>query len=173
MDACIAINLLATDRVEDISRVLGIRFLMVTQAAKECGEVYQAQQTHLVRRRSASPDDLPFAEVLTLDDSELDVYVELARDIDDGEAATIAVARSRALHMATDDRKARRIATQLGLAAPTGTTTILRDYADAAKLTPTELTMILRSVRDHANYIPRHIDDNIKWWISAISIPPT
>lgn len=172
LDACIAINLLATNRIEDISKVLDIRFLMVAQAAKECGEVHMVQQTQVVRRRSAPPNDVPFAEVLALDKSEIEAYVELARDIDDGEAATIAVARSRSLHMATDDRKARRIATSVGLAAPIATTTMLRNYANAACLTAAELAMILRSVRDQANYVPRHVDDNIDWWLNAIAIPP-
>lgn len=104
------------------------------------------------------------AQVLTLVESEIDTYVELARDIDDGEAATIAIARSRSLAMATDDRKARRFAVEAGLAVPTDTATILRQYAEATGLTPREIAALLQQVRDEATYVPRHADKNFDWW---------
>ncbi|MFD7655999.1 hypothetical protein ACFV4N_18660 [Actinosynnema sp. NPDC059797] len=168
LDACIAINLVATNHAEDIAESLGIRFLMVRQAVNECGELDVVQDHVVVRRRSAPADVPPLAKVLTLVESELDVYVELARDIDDGEAATIAVARSRSLAIATDDRKARRVAVEVGLATPTGTTALLREYAEATGSTPQQLAALLRRVRDEASYVPRHTDENFTWWQQAI-----
>jgi predicted nucleic acid-binding protein len=164
LDACIAINLFATDRAEDIATVLDIRFLMAKQAATECGELHVFQETIVVRRRGAGSDTPPLAHVLTLVESEIDAYVELARDIDDGEAATIAMARSRSLAMATDDRKARRVAVEAGVAMPKGTTTILRQYAEATGLTPHGIAVVLQRVRDEASYVPRRADENFDWW---------
>jgi predicted nucleic acid-binding protein len=168
LDACIAINLLATDRVEEIAKVLDLRFLMVRQAATECGELHVVGEDVVVRRRGASAETPPLAEVLTLVESEVDAYVELARDIDDGEAATIAIARSRSLDIATDDRKARRVAVEIGLARPTSTTSILRAYAEVNGLTHQETAAVLQCVRDEASYIPRHTDENSDWWQQAI-----
>lgn len=164
LDACIAINLLATNCAEDIASVLGIHFIMAKQAAMECGELCVLEEKLAVRRRGAPPDAPPLAEVLSLAESEFGAYVELARDIDDGEAATIAIARSRSLSMATDDRKARRVAVEAGLAAPTGTTTIMRQYAEVAGLAPQKIAALLQRIRDEASYVPRHADENFDWW---------
>jgi predicted nucleic acid-binding protein len=169
LDACIAINLLATDCAEGIAAVLDIRFLMAKQAANECEDLDILQEKIIVRRRVATSDASPFAEALTLVESEIDAYVELARDIDDGEAATIAIARSRSLTMATDDRKARRVAVEKGLATPIGTTTILRQYTDITNLAPQQIAILLRRVRDEASYVPRHTDENFDWWQQNIS----
>jgi predicted nucleic acid-binding protein len=170
LDACIAINLLATDCAEDIAAALGIRFLMAKQAATECGELHVLQEKIVVRRRAAASDIPPLAEVLTLIGSEIDLYVELARDIDDGEAATIAIARSRSLAMATDDRKARRVAVAAGLVMPTGTTAILRQYADTTGMTSRKIAVLLRLIRDESSYVPRQTDENFGWWQQNISL---
>ncbi|HEX6339927.1 hypothetical protein [Umezawaea sp.] len=164
LDACIAINLLATDSASEITAALDIHFLMAKQAAAECGELHVDQETITVYRRGRVSDTPPLAHVLTLVGPELDAYVELARDIDDGEAATIAIACSRSLPMATDDRKARRVAVEAGIAVPTGTTTILRQYTEAIGQSRQEIAVLLQRVRDEASYIPRHTDENFAWW---------
>jgi predicted nucleic acid-binding protein len=66
--------------------------------------------------------------------------------------------------MATDDRKARRVAIEVGVATPTGTATILRQYAKAAQLAPQEVAAVLQRVRDEASYVPRRTDENFDWW---------
>lgn len=170
LDACIAINLLATDCPNEISTALDIKFLMVRQAAAECVDLQVINENLAVHRRQPPANTAPFADVLTLVEPEIDAYVELAREIDDGEAATIAVAQSRSLTMATDDRKARRIAGEAGIATPIGTTTILRGYVEAAGLSPQETALLLQRVRVEASYIPRRTDEHFGWWQqSAVS----
>ncbi|HLB77136.1 MAG TPA: hypothetical protein VJO72_08900, partial [Candidatus Dormibacteraeota bacterium] len=44
---------------------------------------------------------------------EEELYVQSAADLDDGEAMSLAICRARGYALATDDRKARRIASQL------------------------------------------------------------
>lgn len=168
LDACVAINLLATGRIQAIAIALDIRFLMARQAAAECGELDETKEVKSVLARGASAGEPPFAEVLTLVDVELDAYIELARDIDDGEAATIAIARSRSIPMATDDRKARRVAIESGVASPTGTTSLLRRYVEEESLTLEETSVILQCVRDLASYVPRQSDESYGWWENAI-----
>lgn len=168
LDACIAINLLATDHSETIAETLEIRFLMARQAATECAGLDILHDKIAVRCQGTEAATIAFADVLPLADTEIDDYVQLARDIDDGEAATIAIAKSRSLPMATDDRKARRVAIEVGLATPIGTTSILRKYAGIANLTPPQVAEILQRVRNDASYIPRHTDENFAWWQQAI-----
>lgn len=164
LDACIAINLIATDRPNEISTALDIKFLMVRQAALECVGLQVTEGNLAVCCQQSSVDIASFADVLTLVESEIDAYIGLAREIDDGEAATIAVAQSRSLAMATDDRKARRVAVAAGVIMPIGTTTILRQYVDAAGLSAQETSVLLRRVRDEASYIPRRTDEHFDWW---------
>ena len=168
LDACIAINLLATEHSESIAETLGIRFLMANRAAAECEALEIIEDGIAVRRQGTATPEAAFADVLPLAEAEIDSYVHLARDIDDGEAATIAIASARSLPMATDDRKARRVAVEMGLAPPIGTTSILRQYAEAANLTPPQVAELLQRVRSDASYIPRQTDENFAWWQRAI-----
>ncbi|MDS0137557.1 MULTISPECIES: hypothetical protein [unclassified Amycolatopsis] len=170
LDACIAINLLATNHSESIAEALEIHFLMARQAATECECLDIADDKIAVRRQGTEATTMAFADVLSLVDAEIDDYVQLARDIDDGEAATIAIAKSRSLPMATDDRKARRVAVEVGLTIPIGTTSILRRYAGIANLTPPHVAELLQRVRNDASYIPRHTDENFAWWQQAIHL---
>ncbi|MET8845939.1 hypothetical protein [Amycolatopsis sp. NPDC004625] len=165
LDACIAINLIATNRADKIAKVVGVRFTMVRQAAEECVQLRVDERQIPVAMAGGDP----FAEVLTLAETEIPPYVRLAGDIDDGEAATIALANSRSLTMATDDRKARRVAVEEGLDLPIGTTDILRKYATVATLTPQEVTSMLKRVQNEASYIPRRSDVNFAWWEQSIS----
>jgi predicted nucleic acid-binding protein len=168
LDACIAINLDAAGRADDIAKVLNIRFLMVPQAAREFGEIRIEDEVSVVSRRIDDGSEHLVAEVVSLTDAEVVAYVELARDIDDGEAATVAVARARSLTMATDDRKARRVINEIGLPAPINTTTLLHDYSTTGRISRLEIGEMLRRIRDHANYIPRHADHNYAWWMAEI-----
>lgn len=168
LDACIAINLAAAGRADDIAKVLNTRFLMVPQAAREFGEIRIEGEGLVVSRRIGDGSEHLVAEVVGLTDAEVVAYVELARDIDDGEAATVAVSRARSLAMATDDRKARRVINEIGLPAPMNTTTLLHNYSTAGSLSRLEVGEMLRRVRDHANYIPRHTDHNYAWWMAEI-----
>src|ERR1019366_5454476 len=56
------------------------------------------------------------------------VYVELASVVDDGEAATIAVAAQRNLQLATDDRKARRLCAERRIPEPLRTLALIHAY---------------------------------------------
>jgi predicted nucleic acid-binding protein len=168
LDACITINLAATGHAANIAKVLNVSFLMVPQAAKECGEIRVENQKLVLWRRTGNGNEHLVAEVVSLDDTELVEYVALAQDIDDGEAATVAVARARSLAMATDDRKARRVIKEIGLPTPISTTTLLHKYSTIGNLSHPEVGVILRRVRDRANYIPRHTDPNYDWWMTTI-----
>jgi predicted nucleic acid-binding protein len=84
--------------------------------------------------------------------------------VDDGEAATIAVAAERGIPLATDDRKARRVCAELQLAEPMRTLGILHSYADAVRLQPAQLRNLLVKIRDRASFQPPRSDPDHKWW---------
>lgn len=164
LDACIAINLAATGRSRDLEDVLGLKYLMVVPAAKECGSIELAGDLPIVRRAHGGGGQAFVAEVLWLIEAEFGLYVELAADVDDGEAATAATAHHRSISAATDDRKARRVMKSLGLAEPVGTPELLKDFEAAAGLSPRETGAMLREVRDRARFFARRNDPLHDWW---------
>jgi predicted nucleic acid-binding protein len=170
LDACVAINLAATGDLFEISRVLEMTFFMVDQAASEIGYLRDEVRGEIVR----TPIDIESYthagkfKVLSLNDDELMQYVELAAIVDDGEAATIAIARSRGLQMATDDRKARRVCGELGMLSPRRSLAIMRAFSDAAKLDEQEIRARLIRIRSRASFRPGQVDPDYKWWSSHV-----
>jgi predicted nucleic acid-binding protein len=91
--------------------------------------------------------------------------------VDDGEAATIALAVHRGLQLATDDRKARKLCTGLDIPEPRRTLALLRAYADALTLRPDQLRDLLINIRDRASFQPPRSDPDHKWWQDSIDHP--
>jgi len=170
LDACVAINLAATGNVESIAQVLSTTFLIVDQAASEMGYLRDEVDGQLVQ----TPIDLNryvtagAVQLLSLNDGELDQYVALAAVVDDGEAATITIAASRGLLMATDDRKARRVCTEQGVLEPVRSLNILHSYADAASLNEESIRELLVRIRSRASFRPPSVDPDYKWWSSHV-----
>ena len=166
LDACVAINLAATDSLEQIAATLDATFVVAAQAASETGYLRDTVDGQAV----LTPIDLGrfeasrAVEIAELRPVELDRYLELAALVDDGEAATIAIAIERGLEMATDDRRARRLCQDRGLAEPLPTTVLLRGYADRAGLTDSQVRETIALVRDRASFQPPRTDPERKWW---------
>ena len=115
LDASVAINLNATGRATEIAAALPFRLQMADIAQSELG----------VDRRSGRDDGALIVElarrgllaVVPLSEAALEVFATLvagrAEDtLDDGEAATLALAAEQSAMAAIDERKARRIAQQ-------------------------------------------------------------
>jgi predicted nucleic acid-binding protein len=169
LDACIAINLAATYRLPHIAQLIDVTFALASQAAAEVGYLRDIADGKPVR----TPIDLgqhavDTLEIIELTPAEYPVYLSLALEVDDGEAATIAVAAQRGLPLATDDRKARRLCTQLGIPEPLRTLGLLRAYADAAELPQAQLRDLLGQIRDRASFQPPRSDPDLKWWHDII-----
>jgi predicted nucleic acid-binding protein len=170
LDACVAINLAATDSLDDIAEALQISFVMARQAEAEVGHLRDVRDGDLVLtpinlRSLASGMTL---EITDLRPSEFVLYLELAAIVDDGEAATIAVAIQRQLGIATDDRKARRLCAEKNLTEPVRTVSLLRAYADTAGLAKGRVRELLTSVRDRASFLPPRSDPDLRWWEDRI-----
>ena len=169
LDACIAINLVATDRLHHVAQELDYTFVLVQQAAAEVGYLREPSGEDVVPTLiDLSRYDSESLEIITLTAAEYPRYVELARVVDDGEAATITVAAERAIPLATDDRRARRLCADLQVPEPLRTLGLLHSYADATHLPHTELRDILIKIRDRASYQPPRSDPDRKWWEDVI-----
>jgi len=167
LDACVAINLAATDSLEEIAGTLQMTFGIVQQAEAEAGHLRDIVDGELIHtplnlwRQFASGEAL---DLLELAPSEFALYLELAAIVDDGEAATIAVAIQRGLELATDDRRARRLCEERHLAEPVQTVALLHSYADAAELSGDQVREMITRVRDRPSFQPPRADPDVKWW---------
>lgn len=96
---------------------------------------------------------------------EVELFVRLASALDDGEASCLAVAKIRGWALATDDRKARRMAGELGV--PTiSTAELMKRWADRTGIGADEVATALRNIQTYANYLPRPGSPLYSWWIA-------
>lgn len=169
LDACVVINLAATDQLPHIAQTASVTFTLARQAAAEVGYLRDTVdgEVTLTPIDLSSYDDATL-EVTVLTPAEYPLYVDLARTVDDGEAATIAVAAKRGITLATDDRKARRVCAELHLTEPMRTLGILHSYADMVGLQQAQIRDLLVKIRDRASFQPPRSDPDYKWWREII-----
>ena len=141
LDACVAINLAATDRVEQIAQTTDVTFILARQAAQEVGHLRDTADGEMI----LTPIDLSrynstTLKIVGLVQPEYSLYVELTRTVDEGEAATIAVAVKRSLAL-------------------------------AASLPQAQLRGILVKIRDRASFQPPRNDPDLKWWQDIVDVP--
>jgi predicted nucleic acid-binding protein len=95
--------------------------------------------------------------------AEEDLYVSYASELDDGEAMSLAIAQSRNLALATDEKKARRLAREN---APQlliiSTAEIIRAWAEDKERR--DVAAVLRSILARARFRPPESDPLAIWW---------
>ena len=95
--------------------------------------------------------------------AELDLYVDFASQIDDGEAMALAIAKSRRWTVATDDRKAIRLATEHAITVVT-TPDLMKSWADNVRPTEMELQQIILRIESQATFFPASRHHLYEWW---------
>jgi predicted nucleic acid-binding protein len=106
---------------------------------------------------------LSVAEART--DEETEQYVQLAGALDDGEAMALAIAHCRNWLLATDDRKARRLAGELGVEVVT-TPELMRQWSKLGRLSRARIKLLLNNIQVSANFIPGENAAEYDWWMS-------
>ena len=175
LDACSLLNLVASRRLVDIATNTTARFLTSELAARE---------VRYVRRGGGGPDAREREEVdlqtfqrnglltvLALETpSEVATFVDLALDLDDGEAASGALAVCRGGVFVTDDRKARRVFEERYPAVRLlSTSEVIKAWADRVGLDTLGLALVLRDVEERARFRPGRHDPLCAWWESIRS----
>lgn len=98
---------------------------------------------------------------------EYDLFVQFAQDLDDGEASALAIAKVRGWIVATDDRKARRVATEQGISI-ISTSEMIQAWTTAAKATDQHIGELLRNIQQFGRFVPRRSDPLYEWWMRRI-----
>jgi hypothetical protein len=110
-------------------------------------------------------------QVITVNsEAEAITFINLAREMDDGEAMTCALAIHRQCDVATDDRKARRVLSGRAPRVPIiSTLAIVKQWADLVGVTKAELKAILLNIWSGANYYPGEREPLYAWWVDILS----
>ena len=173
LDASCLLNLYATGRLLEIAQALAWQ-LAVVDYVMEQEALYVRTIGQFDEQGETVPVDLSqlvdggLLVVVRLETaSEEAHFVELAANLDDGEAMTGAIGRNRGYAVAIDDRKARRVlgewAHELRLIS---TLEIVRRWS--ATVPAQEVTRALEAMRYGARYVPGNRDPLYRWWRDLI-----
>jgi len=171
VDACCLINLYASGKILEILPACGGNFYVSEQVQRESLSIRQPDEqdpTLLV----VSPIDLGEAISQGLIQSchlegatELNRYIEFAAELDDGEASSLAIAQSRGWIVATDDRKAIRVASARGISVVT-TPELIERWVTANRPAQSEIQATLRQIERFARFRPRRASPLHDWWLA-------
>lgn len=186
LDACCLINLLAAECVfpnpGDAGKAtgappgsstpfsLGLVLHVPTIVLEECFYMYQPDPDDPGRLVQRPIDLIPYLKSGVLrpcevKDDESDLFVNYATQLDDGEAACLALAKSRGWSLATDDRLAANMAIGEGVALLT-TAELMKRWAERSKATEAAVADALANIRRFAKFVPRRSSAEAEWWFS-------
>lgn len=177
LDSCCLLNLYASGHFAAIAAALPHRLVIADRVQAEA----------LWVRRGGTGDDADARDlvdtatlvaastlsVVVLAPPELADFVRFAAEVDDGEAATAALALHRGYDVATDDGKARRLLrTHVPHAHLYSTLDMLKHWADTSSVPAADLRAVLTAVRDRASFLPPKRDELRSWAESILAAPP-
>ncbi len=169
VDACCLINLYASGSFLDILRALeGAIYVptLVTEESLFVRKEDDQDQTTLV------PEGIDLTDALTEgllhkcemeNEVEAEHFVRFAAAVDDGEAICLALAKCRNWTVATDDRKAIRLAKAESITTIT-TAEIVKLWVDGCNATDEAVAEALRRIERYARFSPRKGSPLQEWW---------
>jgi predicted nucleic acid-binding protein len=173
IDASTLLNLLATGEIESILRSMPVQKYVCSAAAREVLYLRHAEADHAPELVSIDP--LVEQGLLTLarpeSPNEEALFVQFAAKIDDGEAMTLALCVSRGYALATDDRKARRIAASVAEPIPLlATSELLFHWFQSNTIDPGRIRDVLGAIELRARFRPWPEYPLRDWWNGMLLI---
>ena len=175
LDACTLLNLYATGCLAEILAGLDYRFGVVAYVVRSEALFIERPDHVPPDREQVDVDGLVerrLIEVVEIEgEPEAELFLQLALELDDGEARTLAIAASRGWSVATDDRKAQRVAArecpQVKLFR---SLELLKEWSDVNTIDAVRIRELLLNIRDRANFIPGKHDPSVFWWRSLLGL---
>src|SRR5262245_2002234 len=175
IDACCLIDLLASGDVEAILRARGFSWQLPSAVQGEVQYVRQQDpaQPGKIVRVPADLSGLIGSGVLTVcgpqNKQELDRFTHYATLFrSDGESMCLALAEARGWVVATDDRRAIRVAQQAGLTVVCGPQ-LVKAWADAASPDQATLIRVLQDIQMLAQFKPNPSMQEYQWWVDQLA----
>jgi hypothetical protein len=175
IDACCLIDLLASQHMEAILRAAGFDWHLPTAVE---GEVQHVRQHDLGQPGQFVKVAVDLSVLKTSgvlqggvpgNQTEQDRFVHYAAQFrSDGEAMCIAIAEQRGWVVATDDRKAIRVAQQAGLSV-VSCPELVKRWADATGPDRATLNKVLQDIQVLAQFKPNPTMPEYQWWVDEIA----
>ena len=175
VDACSLINLYASGRVQAIIPACGGHSYVSEQVRNESVSIRKVDPADTSILIPSLINLLPeisnglIKECRLETKEEIESYVNFAIEVDDGEASCLAIAMSRKWMIATDDRKAIRLASESGIAVIT-TPELIERWAKATSASDEEVRQTIRAIERFARFRPRRSNPLHDWWTSMITL---
>lgn len=167
VDTCCLVNLCAVGDLCGFLPSTGLRWHIPSAVAGEAIRLCVPGDSEGPARRDVDLQDYLAAGVALRchveTQAEIDLYVKLAVDLDDGEAMGLAIAKSRGWILATDDRKARRISATLAVPVLT-TPQIVRQWAERNSISPAGIRQAIINIQELARFVPGPTFPEYQWW---------
>lgn len=176
LDACGTLNLCASGRFVPILTALGHDWYIPAAVEREAQQYRQPDPADPEKLIAVPIELAPAIDAGVLSrcdcegEEEARLYIELAARIgDDGESMGLAIAKCRAWSVLTDDKKARRIARELGVEVM-ATPEVIKLWSEIANPDIKELRSVLKAIERFANYRPGRGHEDYAWWTASIGI---
>jgi hypothetical protein len=174
LDACGTLNLYATGRFVPILVSLRHEWYLPAAVERESQQYRQPDAADPEKLIVVPIDLAPAIDGGVLSrcdcesDAEAELYIQLAARIrDDGESMGLAIAKCRGWSVLTDDKKARRIAKELGVDVM-GTPEVMKRWSEVVSPSVAELSLALQAIERFANYRPGRSIEHFDWWMASI-----
>jgi len=175
IDACCLIDLLASGEAEAILRACGLTWHLPAAVQTEVQYRRQYAPNQPAKTMPVPVDLSPMiaSGLLTVcspqTQPELDQFTRYATIFrSDGEAMCLAIAGERKWIVATDDRKAIRVAQQVGLTV-VSCPELLKKWSDATSPDQAKLLRVLRDIQVLAQFTPNATMREYQWWMNELS----
>jgi predicted nucleic acid-binding protein len=171
VDACCLINLYASRKPVEILQALGGEFFVPERVLDEALTIRRPDEEEadaFVRE----PIDLTEAiragavrECRVEGRVEFEYFVRYAMELADGEAACLTIAKARGWIIATDDKKAIRMATAEEVAVIT-TPELLHQWVESARPDRPDAAEAIRNIQLLARFRPAGSAAHYEWWMN-------
>lgn len=174
IDACCTINLLATHREVQLVQALGVRLLDTRYTSSEPCMVWTLPDAELRRGREPTSTKalrvmgLLVTRALDTKDS-IDAFVRAGERLSAADASGVALAGTLGLPLATDDRKVRRVASELFPGVELRSTLdLLHEATRALGWSEEQLATVAAAMRWRGNFAPPRQDPRAAWYAALL-----
>lgn len=172
IDTCCLLNLFASGKPREILDFFGgVRVSeYVQREALWIREYDHESPPQLIPRRIDLTEclDAGAIAICRLEQSrEFELFMQFAQYLDEGEASVLAIAKVRGWIVATDDRKARRIAAEQSVLTIT-TSEMIHSWTKSEQLSDRYVGEILRDIQRFGRFVPRPTDPLYEWWMHRV-----
>lgn len=168
LDSGVLVNLLATNKHEEILNSTNKVYKICSDVSRET--LYLRSEEDLNQRVPVGVESLAKSMGLQIVDveneEEAGLYINYCIHLDDSEAMSLALSRSRNYNLATDERKIRKLFFEdvKDQARLLYTSDLVKLWATVTNQSIEAIKEIINKVKIKAKFIPSTDDPNFVWW---------